>query len=45
MNGFKLNVLICLQVTEIYSSGGDLHLELLTGQTGGSKSLWVILEL
>lgn len=31
-----------IQVTEIYSSGGDLHLELLTGQPEGSKSLWVL---
>ena len=34
---------ICLlvQITEMYSSGGDLHLELLSGQLQGSKSLWV----
>ena len=25
----------------MYSSGGDLHLELLTGQNQGFKSLWV----
>ncbi len=25
----------------MYSSGGDLHLELLTGQPLGSRSLWV----
>ena len=30
-----------LQVTEMYSSGGELHLELLTGQPHGTKSLWV----
>ena len=29
------------QITEMYSSGGDLHLELLSGQSQGSKSLWV----
>eukprot|EP00731_Ephydatia_muelleri_P015388 Em0008g1108a len=31
-----------LQVTEMYSSGGDLHLELLSGQPQGSKNLWEI---
>uniref|UniRef100_A0A8D0GTT3 Transmembrane protein 131 n=1 Tax=Sphenodon punctatus TaxID=8508 RepID=A0A8D0GTT3_SPHPU len=31
-----------LQVVEMYSSGGDLHLELPTGQQGGSKKLWEI---
>jgi hypothetical protein len=31
-----------LQITEMYSSGGDLHLELLSGQLQGSKSLWEI---
>ena len=25
----------------MYSSGGELHIELLTGQPQGSKSLWV----
>lgn len=30
-----------LQVVEMYSSGGDLHLELPTGQQGGAKKLWV----
>lgn len=29
------------QVVEMYSSGGDLHLELPTGQQGGTKKLWV----
>ena len=29
------------QITEMYSSGGELHLELLTGQNQGSKTLWV----
>ncbi|ETE59709.1 Transmembrane protein, partial [Ophiophagus hannah] len=28
------------QVVEMYSSGGDLHLELPTGQQGGTKKLW-----
>ena len=32
---------ILAQITEMYSSGGDLHLELLSGQLQGSKSLWV----
>ncbi|XP_017335327.1 transmembrane protein 131 isoform X1 [Ictalurus punctatus] len=31
-----------LQVVEMYSSGGDLHLELPTGQQGGTKKLWEI---
>ncbi|XP_067416094.1 transmembrane protein 131 isoform X2 [Emydura macquarii macquarii] len=31
-----------LQVVEVYSSGGDLHLELPTGQQGGTKKLWEI---
>ncbi|XP_062982361.1 transmembrane protein 131 [Elgaria multicarinata webbii] len=31
-----------LQVVEMYSSGGDLHLELPTGQQGGSRKLWEI---
>ncbi|XP_029005175.1 transmembrane protein 131 isoform X2 [Betta splendens] len=31
-----------LQVVEMYSSGGDLHLELPTGQQGGSGKLWEI---
>nr|XP_025034430.1 transmembrane protein 131 isoform X3 [Pelodiscus sinensis] len=31
-----------LQVVEMYSSGGDLHLELPTGQQGGTKNLWEI---
>ncbi|KAK3575261.1 hypothetical protein QTP86_023458 [Hemibagrus guttatus] len=31
-----------LQVVEMYSSGGDLHLELPTGQQGGTKRLWEI---
>ncbi|XP_057696827.1 transmembrane protein 131 isoform X2 [Corythoichthys intestinalis] len=30
-----------LQVVEMYSSGGDLHLELPTGQQGGSGKLWI----
>ncbi|NWQ69965.1 TM131 protein, partial [Neopipo cinnamomea] len=30
-----------LQVVEMYSSGGDLHLELPTGQQGGTRKLWV----
>lgn len=36
-------VLFCvwLQVVEMYSSGGDLHLELPTGQQGGTGKLWV----
>lgn len=25
----------------MYSSGGDLHLELPTGQQGGTRKLWV----
>lgn len=29
------------QVVEMYSSGGDLHLELPTGQQGGTRKLWV----
>ena len=36
-----LSLSTCLQVTEMYSSGGELHLELLTGQPQGSKTLWV----
>ncbi|KAM6939145.1 transmembrane protein 131 isoform 1-T1 [Lycodopsis pacificus] len=31
-----------LQVVEMYSSGGDLHLELPTGQQGGTRKLWQI---
>ncbi|XP_029987894.1 transmembrane protein 131 isoform X2 [Sphaeramia orbicularis] len=31
-----------LQVVEMYSSGGDLHLELPTGQQGGTIKLWEI---
>ncbi|XP_063161071.1 transmembrane protein 131 isoform X2 [Candoia aspera] len=31
-----------LQAIEMYSSGGDLHLELPTGQQGGTKKLWEI---
>lgn len=31
-----------LQVVEMYSSGGDLHLELPTGQQGGTNKLWEI---
>ncbi|XP_058885477.1 transmembrane protein 131 [Acipenser ruthenus] len=31
-----------LQVVEMYSSGGDLHLELPTGQQGGTRRLWEI---
>uniref|UniRef100_A0A671R883 Transmembrane protein 131-like n=1 Tax=Sinocyclocheilus anshuiensis TaxID=1608454 RepID=A0A671R883_9TELE len=31
-----------LQVVEMYTSGGDLHLELPTGQQGGTKRLWEI---
>ncbi|XP_036309802.1 transmembrane protein 131 isoform X5 [Pipistrellus kuhlii] len=30
------------RVVEMYSSGGDLHLELPTGQQGGTKKLWEI---
>lgn len=32
---------VFLQVVEMYSSGGDLHLELPTGQQGGTGKLWV----
>ncbi|XP_056156989.1 transmembrane protein 131-like isoform X2 [Lampris incognitus] len=31
-----------LQVVEMYTSGGDLHLELPTGQQGGTRQLWEI---
>ncbi|XP_062302391.1 transmembrane protein 131-like [Osmerus eperlanus] len=31
-----------LQVVEMYTSGGDLHLELPTGQQGGTHNLWEI---
>ncbi|KAI1885093.1 hypothetical protein AGOR_G00216640 [Albula goreensis] len=31
-----------LQVVEMYASGGDLHLELPTGQQEGTKQLWEI---
>lgn len=30
-----------LQITEMYSSGGDLHLELVKGQQEGARALWV----
>ncbi|XP_036158180.1 transmembrane protein 131 isoform X4 [Myotis myotis] len=30
------------RVVEMYSSGGDLHLELPTGQQGGTRKLWEI---
>lgn len=33
-----------LQVVEMYSSGGDLHLELPTGQQGGTHHLWVCID-
>lgn len=29
----------------MYTSGGDLHLELPTGQQGGTKQLWVSITL
>jgi len=32
---------IVLQVEEIYTSGGDLHLELPTGEREASRELWV----
>ena len=32
---------LVLQISEMYSSGGELHIELLTGQPQGSKALWV----
>ena len=35
------SLVFSLQITEMYSSGGDLHLELLSGQLQGTKSLWV----
>ena len=31
-----------IQVLEMYSSGGDLHLELPNGETEGSESFWQI---
>ncbi|KAK4301005.1 hypothetical protein Pmani_026827 [Petrolisthes manimaculis] len=31
-----------LQITEMYSTGGDLHLELLSGSQEGQKNLWNI---
>ncbi|XP_038856384.1 transmembrane protein 131 [Salvelinus namaycush] len=31
-----------LQVVEMYSSGGDLHLDLPTGQQGGTRTFWEI---
>lgn len=34
-------MILFLQVVEMYSSGGDLHLELPTGQQGGTGKLWV----
>jgi len=37
--------MLCLQVVEMYSSGGDLHLELPTGQQGGAGKLWVGLKV
>jgi len=35
--------LLCtrVQITEMYSSCGQLHIELLTGQPEGAKALWV----
>eukprot|EP00069_Balaena_mysticetus_P010408 bmy_06870T0 len=33
-----------LQVVEMYSSGGDLHLELPTGQQGGTRKLWGVMR-
>jgi len=30
-----------VQVEEIYTSGGDLHLELPTGEREASRELWV----
>ncbi|ROT80285.1 hypothetical protein C7M84_000981 [Penaeus vannamei] len=31
-----------LQITEMYSTGGDLHLELLSGSQEGQKNVWNI---
>ncbi|TRY89294.1 hypothetical protein DNTS_003463 [Danionella cerebrum] len=31
-----------LQVVQMYTSGGDLHLELPTGQQGGTRKLWEV---
>lgn len=51
LNTFNLGLnVICIvhvlfrtlfKVVEMYSSGGDLHLELPTGQQGGTGKLWV----
>ena len=36
-----MHVYNIIQIKEMYTSGGELHLELFNGQQEGNKTLWV----